>query len=189
MSARSNERFSRCTFAFADGRRCRMLRFANHLQFCHHHALKEAQALAAERLGQDMTCHFAGRHFSACDLAAALNRLLDAVASGLIKPGTASTLAYLARTLLQTIHLAEQESPRSSNNASRKLTRDSINRPAATCHQAASPAQAPPLAAVPPAPRTTDRPKSEPSCNSLGMNTCRTDGKQAVSSPFVLNQF
>ena len=161
MSASSNDRFSRCTFAFADGRRCRMLRFVNHLQYCHHHALKEAQALAAENLGQDMTCYFAGRHFPACDLAAALSRLLEGVASGLIKPGAASTLAYLAQTLLQTIHLAEQENSPSNDQAGRQRTRDSLNRAATKRNRVASPLQ--PLLSqpsLPPAPPALAWPES-----------------------------
>src|SRR5262249_7413457 len=50
-----------------------------------------------------------GDHISACDLAAALSRLFAAVARGVVKPRTASTLAYLAQTLLLTIQIAEKE--------------------------------------------------------------------------------
>jgi hypothetical protein len=161
MFALSNDRFSRCTFAFADGRRCRMLRFEHHLQYCHHHALKEAQALAVEKLGQDMTCSFAGRHFSSCDLAAALSRLLDATASGRIKPNTASTLAHLGRALLQINHLAENEYSPSNDDAWRQRIRDSVNRTSTTRNRGASPL--PPLLSqhsLPPAPPALAWPES-----------------------------
>src|SRR5229473_294050 len=46
---------------------------------------------------------------SACDLSSALGRLFSAVAQGQVKPKTASTLAYLGQTLVQTLHLAQHE--------------------------------------------------------------------------------
>ena len=161
MSTRSSNSISRCAFAFADGRRCRMLRLVSHLHYCHYHALKEAQALAAEHLGQDMSCHFAGRHFSAFDLAAAIGRLLDATASGRIKPSTASTLAHLGRALLQIIHLAENEYSPSNDHAWRQRIRDSVNRTSTTRNRVASPL--PPLLSqhsLPPAPPEPAWPES-----------------------------
>jgi len=52
---------------------------------------------------------FSGDYLSACDLSTALGRLIPAVLRGDVKPGTARTVAYLAQTLLQTIHISEQE--------------------------------------------------------------------------------
>jgi hypothetical protein len=52
---------------------------------------------------------FSGQYLSACDLGAALGRLLPAVVRGDIKSRSACTLAYLSQTLAQTIHLAEHE--------------------------------------------------------------------------------
>ncbi len=157
---RSNDRVSRCTFTFADGRRCRTPRFVNHLHFCHYHARKEAQALAAENLGQDVSCFFSGRYLSACDLAAALGRLFAAVASGNVKPRTASTLAYLAQTLLQTIHLAEHEySEACGGNAWRQRIYDSINRNAD--YRAAGAGERSPSPPQPPSP-TSPPPSQAP---------------------------
>ena len=104
-----HDRASLCSFTFADGRRCRTPRQSGHPQFCCFHARKQAQLEAAEQLGSDFAYFFSGDYFSACDLAAALGRLFAAVARGEVKPRTAATLAYLAQTLLQTIHLAEHE--------------------------------------------------------------------------------
>jgi hypothetical protein len=106
---RSQDRVSLCTFTFADGRRCRTPRQSGHPHLCYFHARKEAQALAAEQAGRDISACFSGHYLSACGLSAALGRLFSAVAQGHIKRKTANTLAYLGQTLLQTIRLAEHE--------------------------------------------------------------------------------
>src|SRR6266404_4916825 len=85
------DRVSLCRFTFADGRQCRTPRSPNHPHFCFDHARKESQARSAN------------------DLSAALGRLVPAVVRGDIKPRTAGTVAYLAQTLVQTIHLAQHE--------------------------------------------------------------------------------
>ncbi|HVS89020.1 MAG TPA: hypothetical protein VHF01_12475 [Candidatus Acidoferrum sp.] len=110
MSAnRSNDRSSLCSFTFADGRRCRTPCCPAHPHLCYFHARKEAQALAAQQMGRDIASDLSGGYLSACDLSFALGRLFSAVAQGHVKPKTASTLAYLGQTLLQSIHLAEEE--------------------------------------------------------------------------------
>ena len=107
---RSEDRVSLCTFTFTDARRCRTPRHSGHPHFCYFHARKEAQALAAEQAGRDISaCLSSGRYLSACNLSIALARLFSAVAQGHIKPKTANTLAYLGQTLLQTIRLAQHE--------------------------------------------------------------------------------
>jgi hypothetical protein len=98
-----------CSFTFADGRCCRTPRQSAHPHFCYFHARKEAQAQAAEQLGSDISYFFSGRYLSACDLSAALGHLFAAAAQGHVKPKTASTLAYPAQTLLQTIQVAQHE--------------------------------------------------------------------------------
>jgi len=105
----SKDRVSLCAFTFADGRRCRTPRSAHHPHFCFYHARKEAQAIAAETISKDISFFFSGEYISACDLSLALGRLFTAVANGQMKPKTASTLAYLAQTLVQTIHLSKHE--------------------------------------------------------------------------------
>jgi len=106
---RSKDRAGLCSFTFANGHRCRSLRSTSHPHLCYYHARKESQARAAEQIGRDISYYFSGRYLSACDLTAVLARLFSAAASGELKPKTAATLAYLAQTLLQTIHLAQHE--------------------------------------------------------------------------------
>src|SRR5467141_3051836 len=106
---RSKDRAGLCSFTFANGHRCRSLRSTSHPHLCYYHARKESQARAAEQIGRDISYYFSGRYLSACDLTAVLARLFSAAASGELKPKTASILAYLGQTLLQTIHLAQHE--------------------------------------------------------------------------------
>ena len=104
----SKDRASLCTFTFSDGRHCRTPQRPGH-HFCAFHARKEAQVLAGEQAGKDIAYSLSGSYVSACDLSAALARLISAVAQGHIKPKTANTLAYLGQTLSQTLHRAEHE--------------------------------------------------------------------------------
>src|SRR5713226_4197531 len=105
----SKDHSSLCSFTFPDGRRCRTPRRAGHPYLCAFHARKDAQALAGEAAGKDIAYHLSGSYVSACDLSSALGRLFPAVAQGQVKPKTASTLAYLGQTLVQTLHLAQDE--------------------------------------------------------------------------------
>jgi hypothetical protein len=105
----SKERSSLCSFSFADGRRCRSPRGPAHPHLCGFHARKEAQALAAQQVGRRISSYLSGSYLSACDLSSALGHLFSAVAQGQVKPKTATTLAYLGQTLLQTIRLAQDE--------------------------------------------------------------------------------
>src|SRR5258706_1550130 len=106
---RSKDRSSLCSFTFADGRQCRTPAQTGHPYLCAFHARKEAQALAGEAAGKDIAYHLSGGYLSACDLSSALGRLFSAVAQGQLKPKTASTLAYLVQTLVQTLPLAQDE--------------------------------------------------------------------------------
>jgi hypothetical protein len=103
------DRSGLCSFTFADGRQCRTPRRAGHSHLCFFHARKEAQSLAAEQAGEDISSFLSGDFLSACDLSSALARLFSAVAKGDIKPRTASTLAYLGQTLIQSIQIAQDE--------------------------------------------------------------------------------
>src|SRR5713226_3351679 len=106
-SLSQKDRVSLCSFTFSDGRRCRTPRKPHHPHLCSDHARKESQARAADKLARELSYFFSGQYLSACDLSAALGRLLPAVVRGDIKPRSARTLAYLSQTLVQTIHLAE----------------------------------------------------------------------------------
>ncbi len=105
----SKDRASLCTFTFADGRQCRIPRRNGHPYLCTFHARKEAQAFASEEAGEDIAFFLSGGYVSAGDLSFALSRLFAAVAQGQIKPKTAATLAYLGQTLVQTLHLSQNE--------------------------------------------------------------------------------
>ena len=106
---RSKDRASLCSFTFANGRCCRTPRCSSHPHLCYHHARKEAQSVAVDNLGRDISGLLSADYLSACDLSSALGRLFSAVAQGQVKPRTASTLAYLGQTLLQSIHLSQGE--------------------------------------------------------------------------------
>jgi hypothetical protein len=89
---------------------------------------KEARARTAQKLGKDLAYFFSGDYLSACDLSAALARLIPAVVRGDVKPKTAHTVAYLVQTLLQAIHLSQHEYCEAfSSNAWRKSIRNSVN--------------------------------------------------------------
>jgi hypothetical protein len=108
-STRSKDRAGLCSFTFANGHRCRTPRSASHPHLCYDHARKESQTRAVDQIGRDISYFFSGRYVSACDLSVALARLFSAAASSELKPKTASILAYLGQTLLQAIHLAQDE--------------------------------------------------------------------------------
>ncbi len=108
-SLTAKDRVSLCSFTFSDGRRGRTPRLRNHPHLCFDHAQKEARARTAETLGKDLAYFFSGQYLSACDLSTALGRLIPAVIRGDVKARTASTVAYLAQTLLQAIHLSKHE--------------------------------------------------------------------------------
>ena len=122
------DRVSLCMFSFADGRRCRTPRVRNNPHFCFYHAEKEARARAAEKLGKDLAYFFSGDYLSACDLSTALARLIPAVLRGDVKPRAAHTVAYMAQTLLQAIHISQHEYCEAfSSDAWRESIRNSVN--------------------------------------------------------------
>jgi hypothetical protein len=103
------DRVSLCSFTFSDGRRCRTPRTGKNPRFCFYHAQKETRARTAQKLGKDLAYFFSGDYLSACDLSTALAHLIPAVVRGDVKPKTAHTVAYLAQTLMQAIHLSKHE--------------------------------------------------------------------------------
>src|SRR5947208_1738872 len=103
------DRVSLCTFSFSDGRRCRTPRLRNNAHFCFYHAQKEARAGTTQKLGKDLAYFFSGDYLSACDLSTALARLIPAAVRGDVKPRAARTVAYLAQTLMQSIHISQHE--------------------------------------------------------------------------------
>src|SRR5713226_6234247 len=127
-SLRPQDRKSLCRFTSADGRQCRTPRSPHHPHFCYDHARKESQARANEKLGSDLAYFFSGDYLSACDLSAALGRLIAGVARGDIKPRSARTLAYLSQTLVQAIHISQDEYINAFGSDSwRKAVRNSVH--------------------------------------------------------------
>ena len=122
------DRVSLCSFTFSDGRRCRTPRTRNNPRFCPYHAQKEARARTAQKLGKDLAYFFSGDYLFACDLSTALGRLIPAVIRGDVKPRTARTVAYLAQTLMQSIHLSKHEYINAfGTDAWRQSVRNSVN--------------------------------------------------------------
>jgi hypothetical protein len=122
------DRVSLCSFTFSDGRRCRTPRNGKNPRFCFDHAQKEVRARTAQKLGKDLAYFFSGDYLSACDLSTALARLIPAVVRGDVKPKTARTVAYLAQTLLQAIHISQDEYINTfGTDGWRKSVRNSVN--------------------------------------------------------------
>src|SRR5216683_2266328 len=141
-SLRPQDRKSLCRFTFADGRQCRTPRCPHHPHFCSDHARKDSQARAADKLARELPYFFSGQYLSACDLSAALGRLLPAVVRGDIKPRS-------ARTLAQTIHLAQHEYINAfGTDAWRQAIRNSVRQN--FNHRQASPPPQPPPDQAPP---------------------------------------
>lgn len=154
-SLRPQDRKSLCRFTFADGRQCRTPRSPDHPHFCSDHARKDSQARAADKLARDLSYFFSGEYLSACDLSAALGRLIAGVARGDIKPRSARTLAYLSQTLVQTIHLAQDEYINAfDTDGWRKAVRNSV-RQNFEYRNASPPPQPPPTLPQTPSPSPT----------------------------------
>src|SRR5712692_8302741 len=139
-SLRPQDRKALCRFTFADGRQCRTPRSPGHPHLCSDHARKDSQARAADKLALELSYFFSGEYLSACDLSAALGRLIAGVARGDIKPHSARTLAYLSQTLAQTIHLAEHEYTNAFGTDSwRSAVRNSVHQNFDYCNPSPSP--------------------------------------------------
>ena len=127
-SLSAKDRASLCGFTFSDGRCCRSPRSGNHSHLCPYHARKEAQSKAADKLSREVSYFLSGDYLTACDLGTALGRLIPAVIRGDVKPRTAHTVAYLAQTLAQSIHLAQHEYINSfGTDGWRRTVRNSVN--------------------------------------------------------------
>ncbi len=127
-SLNAKDRVSPCLFTYEDSRRCRTPRTGRHPHFCFYHAQNETRAQAAEKLNKDLAYFFSGDYLSACDLSTALSRLIPAVIRGDIKPKVARTVAYMVQTLMQTIHLSQNEYINAfDTDGWRKAVRASVN--------------------------------------------------------------
>jgi hypothetical protein len=91
----------RCNFQFADGRRCRMLRDP-HVDLCLFHHRELLQLQSAEEIGAELLA-LGGNFQDPIALNFVLGKLFAHVATGRMHRRTASTLAYIAQLLLQTL--------------------------------------------------------------------------------------
>ena len=177
-SIRPQDRASLCHFSFADGRRCLTPISPGHPHFCFYHAQKEAQSVAAEKLGRDLDYFFSGDYLSACDLSAALARLFAAVARGHIKSRAARTIAYLAQTLAQTIHLSQHEYINAfGTDAWRQAVRLSVTQNATRVSPAPRPAPA--NAAQSPAPPSPNSPANQAAPAPPAQRTAQRSGQSS----------
>ncbi len=98
-----------CAFLSPGGRGCTMPLSYDHPFLCTYHARKEAQAVAAQKVGQNIAYSLAPRYISHNDLAVALAQTISATAQRHISSRTASSIANLSRTLVQAIAGAQHE--------------------------------------------------------------------------------
>jgi hypothetical protein len=175
-SLSAKDRVSLCSFTFSDGRRCRTPRNRNHPHFCFDHAQKEARACATEKLCKDLAYFFSGNYLSACDLSTALARLIPAVVRGDVKPRTARTVAYMAQTLLQSIHISQHEYCEAFGpDAWRKSIRNSVNSNHTYRFPPAPKPEQPAAAAPNPPQPQPQQPASQPVGTSANCHSARPD--------------
>jgi len=98
----------RCTFLFADGRRCRMLQTRTDSTLCPHHAKEEAQQREAEKLKAELAC-LSGSVNSVTQICEVLGKVFNALAENRISARTANTLGYLAQLMLQSAPSVRRE--------------------------------------------------------------------------------
>jgi hypothetical protein len=98
-----------CQFPFADGRKCRMLRYQDHPTLCLFHARQEEQLLASERLGAELSASLTGNFLTATDINFVLGKLFTALAQNRIPPRNAATLAYIGQLLLHSLRSVKEE--------------------------------------------------------------------------------
>jgi len=92
----------RCNFQFADGRRCRMLRHQTSGELCLFHHRTLLQLESAEKIGAELLA--LGDNFQhPIRINFVLGKLFAHVVTGRMHRRDASTLAYIAQLLLQTI--------------------------------------------------------------------------------------
>jgi|SRR5690348_11564155 len=169
------DRASLCRFTFSDGRQCRSPLAGNSQNLCPYHFRKESQALAAEKLGKDLSYFLSGQYITACDLSISLGRLIPALVRGDIKPKTARTVAYLAQILFQTIQRAQHEYINAYDSDEwRCVVRNSVRQNANYRHPQPPPAppvpqQAPPQPPLQ-SPHPTPQPQPAPPCTSASAN-------------------
>ena len=108
-SKTAQDRASLCSFLFADGRQCRMLKKNKTSQFCYFHQRHADEIDDAIEAGQQIASCLTSDFVSNCSLNASLSRLYISVARGDYDVKTARTLAYLAQLMSKTLPGAKHE--------------------------------------------------------------------------------
>ena len=102
----------RCNYLFADSRRCRMLRHHSSDELCLFHHREFTHLKFSEDLGAELVS-LGGQFQNHININLVLGKIFAAVATGRMHRRDASTLAYIAQLLLQTI--ADKKSTRASD--------------------------------------------------------------------------
>ena len=92
-----------CQFSFADGRLCRMLRSKDHPTLCLFHANVEDPFVKSRQLPAELPTFLPGNFSTAADIHNVLGKLFTARARSRISQRDATTLAYIAQLMLQTV--------------------------------------------------------------------------------------
>ena len=108
-SKTDQDRASLCSFLFADGRQCRMLKKNKAPEFCYFHQLHADQVADAIEAGEQIASCLTSDFVTDCSLTAALSRTFISVARGDYDIRIARTLAYLAQLMSKTLPGARQE--------------------------------------------------------------------------------
>ena len=108
-SKTAQDRASLCSFLFADGRQCRMLKKNKSSEFCYFHQQHADQINDAIEAGQKIASCLSSDFVTNTSLTASLSRLYFSVARGDFDVKTARTLAYLAQIMAKTLPGAKQE--------------------------------------------------------------------------------
>ena len=98
---------ARCTFLFADGRRCRMFQACSDSTLCPHHAKEELQRREAEKLKAELAC--LGSLTSVTQISEVLGKVFNALAEGRISTRMANALGYLGQLMLQSAPAVRRE--------------------------------------------------------------------------------
>ena len=108
-SKTAQDRASLCSFLFADGRQCRMLKKNKSSEFCYFHQQHADLIDDAIEAGQKIASCLSSDFVTNTSLTASLSRLYFSVARGDFDVKTARTLAYLAQIMAKTLPGAKQE--------------------------------------------------------------------------------
>ena len=99
----------RCSYGYADGRRCSMIVSGDDMGLCYYHAQRYINMLKHFAAGHKASRFLKSGVNTACDLSAAFSQLFCSTAQGHINPKTAAALAQIGKLVLQAHVLAKEE--------------------------------------------------------------------------------